>query len=66
MAVTIAEFFLRKWAEENLPGVKVIIEGRCARLTDSNGDFLNILYEPETRRIVCLEGFNTDNLSCIP
>lgn len=49
MASTIAEFFIRRWVEENLPGVKIQIEGRGARLTDSNGDSMCIAFDPESK-----------------
>lgn len=58
MATTIAEFFLRRWVAENIPGAKV--EGRAARLTDKNGDTLCIAYDTETKSIVCLSTCNMD------
>lgn len=61
MATTIAEFFLRRWASENVPGAKVEIEGRAAKLTDKNGDTLCIAYDSETKSIVCLSTCNMDN-----
>ena len=57
MAKTIAELLLRRWVEENLPGAKIIIEGRCAKITDGNGDTLNIAYDPKNRQIICLDGY---------
>lgn len=61
MANTIAEFFLQKWISENIPGVKIKIEGRCAHLKDRNGDTMTIMYDSESRRILCADG-NQDNL----
>lgn len=58
MAKTIAEFFLRRWAEKNIPGVKIQVEGRKAKLTDENGDTMTIMYEPEDREIICLNPYN--------
>lgn len=60
MAATIAEFFLRKWVEENLPGSQLKVEGRCGYITDKNGDTLNIMYDRESRRIICLDDYNSD------
>ena len=61
MATTIAEFFLRRWASENIP-VKVEIEGRAAKLTDkTEKSTLCIAYDSETKSIVCLSTCNMDN-----
>lgn len=58
MAKTIAEFFLRRWAEKNLPGVKIQVKGRRAELKDKNGDTMTIMYEPISREIICLDPYN--------
>lgn len=65
MAKTIAEFFLRRWVEENLPGVRIKMEGRCAHLKDQNGDTMSIMYDPDTHGIICMDR-NLDNLEYIP
>lgn len=65
MAATIAELFIKRWVEENLPGAKVEMKGRYASVTDSNGDSIEVLYEPRERRIICVD-CNADNILYIP
>lgn len=57
MAKTIAELVIKKWVEENLPGAKVTVEGRAGKVTDINGDSIDVAYDPEGKRILFLDTY---------
>ncbi len=57
-AKTIAEYAIRKWLEDEkfvLECFQVEFQGHEAVVTDGNGDKLRLIYDPNTRMVVCAD-----------